>query len=474
MKFNTDKKQDTATNESMKLESYMLPPQFRRRTRWIQRFLLISISMIYAFAMGLILYLIMGDFKEKFHILTKHETTLFLVSIMMPAILLFLSLGYTSWSRSKSFIIGWNEVIGYLITPLAISAGIIYLNTFKVGNGKDIHFLMKWIGYFSIGSIGLTVLFTFGSNIVKHKTYREAKYRTIWTTPGILAAGIAPLLLDIMIGSTDVEKISSVPMLTSGGVFLGGIVLLAMGMSGSVKYLINTNKNIWNSIKYASGLPSIVLYTMMTALALGRAMDAKIIMPIIIHATMEGILLLSFIVYLFIKARIKNMNSTNPLYNELALKTFVIISLTITSVMIYMLPGLSLERSYGMFSFLMLVINGFVAIAGITIAHFMNLITYVKYGKVNLVLIGIAALLIYGIALSIASLKQSGIIAEILGRELALTFAFIALMIHTISLSINIFYVFVSFAHRKGKLKKAEETLKEEEKEMKLKIEGEQ
>lgn len=445
-----EKKQINNVDEFMKLESFMLPPQFRRRSEWKQRLKMIFITMVYSASMGLFAYTIIGGLKENFHIVTNRETTYFLIGIIMPAILMFVFGIYVAWSRSRTYVISTTGMIGYIIPPVILAAGILYMDLL---HDQDIMQFLELNGYATLAAGGATVIFVLIRNLLKTKTYREAKLRSILTTPGILMGAIAPYLLKILTDGKSIEDAGNGPLYIALGVFAGGIIVFAGGIALSTKYMLSPEKNIWNAIRFTSGLPALVIYTMLIALSMSKASKAPIILPIIMEAVVEFLILGGFIAYLFFKGRIKNMNKTNPLYNEIALKIFMIAVLTITLIMIYGLPTMTKQKGYGEYSFALLAVGATIIVIGIMAAHFMNLITYNKYNKAVMAGIAFSTVLIYGIALVIASLQQAQIIADIIGRQLTLTFAMITLVFQLITLSINLSYVFKSVAIKPKMLK---------------------
>ena len=434
-------KDKTPINEFMKLESFMLPPQFRRRSAWRQRLRMIIIVISYAMAMGFFAFTIIGGLKENFNINTDTETTYFLISIIMPAVLMFIYGGYVAWSRSRTYVTSLTGMIGLLIPPLILSAGIFYMN---LQHGADLAKFLSLNGMVTAAAGGATVLYVIIRNLFKTRTYREAKFRTLYTTPGILVAAAGPYMLQVLTAGKKIADAGNMPLYTGLGVFAVGILLFVVGIALSTKYMLSPEKNIWSAIRFTSGLPAIVIYTMLIAISFNQAIQAKVILPLIFEAIAEILILGGFITFLFFKGRIKNMNNTNPLYNEIALKLFIVAVLIITLVSIYLLPTMSRQKGYGEFSFAMLALGGFIVVAGIITAHFMNLITYNRYNKSVMGGIAFATILIYGIALTIASLQQAEIIADIIGRQLALSFAIIALIFQLITLSINLAYVFTN------------------------------
>ena len=449
-------KDRTEINEFMKLESFMLPPQFRRRSAWRQRLRMIIVVISYATTMGLFAFTIIGGLKENFNVNTNQETTYFLIGIIMPAMLMFLFGGYISWSRSRTYITSVTGMIGLLIPPLLLAVGIVYMDIQK---NEDIVKFLTLNGIITLVTGVATIIYVITRNFFKTRTYREAKFRTMYTTPGIMVASVGPYLLQFLTAGKKINDVGNTPLYVGLGAFAVGILLFAIGVALSTKYMLSPEKNIWSAIRFTSGLPAIVIYTMLVAISFKEAMQATIILPIVFEAVAEIGILIGFIAFLFFRGRIKNMNKTNPLYNEITLKLFIIAILMITLTSIFLLPSISRQKGYGEFSFAMLALGGIVVVIGIITAHFMNLITYNRYNKSVMGGIALATMVIYGIALTIASLQQASIIADIIGRQLALAFGIIALIFQLITLSINLSYVFTNSIRKSEKvIKKLKES----------------
>ncbi|MCK5806782.1 MAG: hypothetical protein KAG91_00105 [Mycoplasmataceae bacterium] len=446
----TKKSDDIVAEAQMmeKFETYMLPPQFRRRSAWQQKLKFILFAFAYSIALGLVVYSITGGLKENFHVVTNTETFYFLASIMLPAVLMFVAAGFIWWAKSRQFVLSWFELIIFLTPALIISAGFIYLKTLT---GSDLHELFKWISYISLAAGGTTVILTMILTLFKLRTYREMKFRVMYTIPGMIIASVAPYILTIMTDGKVMADIDIYPLLISVAAFAGGILFLALGVLMSAKYILLPEKNIWNSIKFNAGLPMIVIFSMLIALSAANIDKIGLMSVLYIQIGVQITILIAFSLFLWFNARIKNMNTTNPLFNEGVLKVYLILQMVTTLVLVYMMPTMTEQKGYGVLSFELLAVGSFFALMGIVFAHFTNLIVYVKYNKTSLAGVVTIVALIYAVALSIASLQQAEIISQIIGRQLVLTYIIIALIFLLGALAVNVVFAFIGTMQKKKK-----------------------
>lgn len=434
-----------------KIESFMVPPQFRKRSTIVQRLYFIIVTLVYAFSLGLFVYYILGDFKQTFNIKDTGQVMVFLITALMVIGTLFMLFFFMFWNRSRGFVISVMEFIGFLLPPIIFIGGMLYFSS--SAGSKDFYELIEMTGYVSAGMGAVTVVYTLIRNLLKIKTYRFAWRRTAFTMIGVLISSAAPLIYDkVLLDKTTKPKVE-MPLYITMAIYAAGIIILMFAVALTMKYNVVTERNIWSAIRYTSGTPALVIYALLFAIGFQPALKGELITWVIIDFLALASVLVGFIVYLFMKGRIKNIWKTNPLFNELALKIFIAIELIISFVFIYLLPSSVDLPSYGNTSYMIMALGALMMIIGVVTSHFMNLITYNKRWKLNIAAILGTFIVIIVIAISIVIMDHSELISEILGRELTLMFVIVALITQLTILATNLIHVITTIS-KKDKTKK--------------------
>lgn len=430
-------------SQATSIESFMLPPEFRKRSSWTQRFKLISLVVLNAFVLGLGIYFLISGMKEKVGIVTKVESTYFIFTVIMPLVMMGSSLFYLIWIKSQSYTFTWSEYVVFLVPPILVAAGYIFIQ-FQPLSKININSFMRMVFYLTAATGGATIVLGTLQTLIKNKTYRESKYRSFFLTPGMLISSASGFLMYWLTKDSDYMKTKISDFLISGGALFGGILVMLIGVAFSSKYVVPTSKNIWHHIRYTSGLPLIIVLSTIIGMTTRLAFEAKMNVIIGIEIGVQLVLLLSLAIYSWFRARIKNMHKTNPLYNEIVLKVYGLLNFILIFVFIYTFPVYVQVKSFAVIAFALAFIGSIIMMAGIIMANFMNLITYIKYRQLTLLGVVATTLLIVGLTLSIASLRDAEIITEIIGRQLMITTFILAIILQSLSVFSNLVYVLAS------------------------------
>ncbi len=444
-------------NNATKFEPKMLPPAFRSRSRWTHRIILLIIVMAYSLAIGGMAFVLMSDLATKFGIVTTADTTYFMIGMILPIGTMFVAGTFTFWSRTKKFVIHWFEFLMLISAPIILFGTMIYI--YLLPNTYTFHKLLQLLAYISIGMGGIPVIGTLLLNVLKTRTFHEAKYRTLWTIPGmVIAAGSSFALYYLVKGDTSIEP-KLMPLALSFGAFALGTLLLTFGIVFSNKFSPNRGDAVFTSVRLFISLPTIVLYTTLLAISSMFALGAKMALPLVMSMVVNALILIVFVVYLYFKARIKNLNNTNPLFNQIIIKIFIVSVMIATLVILEKLPSLYAARNYGAMSFALLASASITVLAGVIIAHFMNLVSYSKFFKGTFAAIAATTIIILAIIFVIASLKHAGVIMKIISQQLVSLFIVLAMITELVFLFANILYVVMNLNKtvKKKKKKKSDE-----------------
>ncbi len=161
-----------------------------------------------------------------------------------------------------------------------------------------------------------------------------------------------------------------------------------------------------------------------------------------------------FIAYSFLAGRVKNLFKTNPLFNQIILKLFIIFSAVVGLTTIQLLPKIYEARSYGKLSYAILASTSITIVVGTLVAHFTNLIVYSKYFKSVIGGMVMALAIILAIIFTISALRFGNIIMEILARKLIITFLIITTLIESTLAFTNIAYVAINLIRGEAKVHK--------------------
>jgi len=158
---------------------------------------------------------------------------------------------------------------------------------------------------------------------------------------------------------------------------------------------------------------------------------------------------------------IKNLIKTNPIYNSIILRTYVILVAIIGLVSIILLKQMSNVKDFGPPSFAILGITSFFVIIGVLLAHFSKLITYIKF--YNLMIIGafLTLMLIILIVLSLIVLKNSEIILAIISSQIVSLFLVFAIITEVISLAIDILVILTKISSKSRVINKQRAAIEE-------------
>ncbi len=458
-KTNTDA--NKLVDQISNVESTMLPPRFRSRVRFSQRFMCILIVFFIAIALGVFAFTMMGDILARFNIVTETTKDLFIYSMIIVPITLFLGVCQVVWSRSKAYEISLSEFVGYSIGSLLMIAGFIWLGRQKTTNPLV---FFQYLSYINIAIGSSPVVLIVVSNMLKYRRYGGAFKRSLATGLPIMIASCSILILFYFIqvnGRITSETFK--PTIYMFSVLMGGIILFLLGCGITSKYVIVGSKTLWNSIRFSGGLTTLLIYTTLSAIGCKFVIGAKMSKPLIAAILINCILLILFTVYAFMSGRVKNLFKTNPLFNQIILKLFVICSALTGLVLVQILPQIYEAKSYGELSYAIMLSSSITILLGVSVAHFTNLIVYSKYFKSVIGGMIATITIILAIIFTISVLKFGDIIMLILSRSLVITFLTIAVLVESVLAFTNISYVAINLFAGNKKDIKVEKTAEEEE-----------
>ncbi len=435
----------------------MLPPMFRMRVKFKQRLYLMLIVVFIAISIGTLAFTMMGDVVNKFQIVTPAQKDLFLYSMITSTLTMLSTIAYIAWSRKKAFLISFHEFILYIISPILMTASFIYLD--YAGHKTYMKFF-EFLSYINVVIGSTPVILTLFINLLQVRRYKGAQRRSLATALPIMIVSMSvftmTLLLKMYHGS---ETAGVIPIMGMFAVVLGGLILFLISCGITSKYVIVGAKTLWNSIRFSGGLTTLLIYTTLLSIGVKFAIGAKVIgekgpTPLLAVIILDILLAGVFTAYAFLAGRVKNLFKTNPLFNQIILKLFIIFSAVVGLTTIQLLPQIYEARSYGKLSYAILASTSITIVVGTLVAHFTNLIVYSKYFKSVIGGMVMALAIILAIIFTISALRFGNIIMEILARKLIITFLIITTLIESTLAFTNIAYVAINLIRGEAKVHK--------------------
>ncbi|MCP4336410.1 MAG: hypothetical protein GY679_01005 [Mycoplasma sp.] len=430
----------------------MLPPMFRKRVRFKQRLSLALIIIFIAIALGMMLIAIMGDLADKYDIKTPKQKEFFLYSMLSITITLFTSMGFVVWSRTKAFVILFHELLLYILSPLITIIGFIIILSIQSSDSSSLLVFLSYLNL-SIGSI--TSLTTLSVNSFKKKKYNGSYKRTLATFFPLIIISLSSIILSLSLknnGGTNTESLK--PLLYMFITMISGIILFLIGCALTNRYVIIGTKTLWNSIRFSGGLNTLLIYTTLLSISIKFSIGAPVMLPLTITIIADLALLILFSTYAFFSGRMNNIFKTNPLFNQVVLKIFIVFVSLLGLIMVKSLPNMYDAPSYGGISYAILLMTSLTIIIGVIIAHFANLLVYSKYFKSVIIGTIITIIIILSIIFTIGALKHTSLIINIMGPNLVITFLMITILIESILSFTDIAYITINLIKTNSNNKK--------------------
>ena len=440
-KDNSDLHLNANIDMAKHVDIHLLPENFRIKSGFIQRLYIFLIVLVLSFSIGFMLNLLIdqgnGSIIKKYNI-NESDHTLFVFQWLSILLLLFETILFNWWSRTQDKKITILEFLSFIFPGLILIIGSIILNSKESKTFDQYIYDMALITIF-MGII--PIVFMNVVNMLKTKTFRHAKFRTLSLSLGLIIASLSGLIqhifLDEHLVSISIKMILiSILPVVAGGVLIAFGIVITYGMS---PYKLS---GIWSNYRFVGGLPLLSVFSILSAMSYSFIGGSEILSPVLFVIIMDSIMLFIIFAFFFWKARIKNINKTNPMQNEIFAKALIIFPSIIAIATIETLPSwIPNVKEFGTPSFLIIFITSLFVISGLIIIHFFNVITFVKYFKLTLVGVILAILTIVGTTIALTVLKNGTIITKILGNKLTVIFLIAAISLETLSLLINISYV---------------------------------
>lgn len=208
-----------------------------------------------------------------------------------------------------------------------------------------------------------------------------------------------------------------------------------------MKYKHATKKSTTSSVKLSGSLPIIVIFTTLGAVGIKYMGGLKFDLPLLMTIAIDLIIILTFMIFLFFKARIKNIGHANPMLNEFLLKSIIIAITIIGLMMVAIAPSLIVKKSYSELSFSILSTTSISLVLIVTLAHFANLIVFEKFFKSIVGSTVMTILIILSIVFVLGTLSQSVLIVQIISRSIVMVFLILAIVGEIALLLLDVFSV---------------------------------
>lgn len=437
---------------SSAIQPRMLPPFFREKTRFLQKIYLFLIIVAVAFSISVTVFVMLDDFTQKSNITTSTQITFLICSLFLCFITILAGIFFTWWSRVRTHLLTLPQVLFTLISPLVFIITLIYLDVSSSSrsatDASTTKFVFLIIGVTNFGGAIVTGLGMLSFNIIRTRTYREAKLRSVFIVPGYLLLSAAPLILWERGGELNYQIFTLDGFMYSIIAMFGGAICMAIGVIFSYKYRAHDAKHASVIIRLSGSLPSLVIAVVLTSVAIrGLAFESKetsviIYLPVIINALIDLFIICGFLGFLFFRARVKNMVNTNPLFNEFIIKGFLIVTFLFGIAFVVLLPTMAERaKSFSQMSFAILLSTGLTAFIIISMSHFMNLIVFEKFLKVMIGITTVVGLITLVIVFTLGTINSSAIIIQVAARAIVLVHLVAAVLGEIILTMLDIFVV---------------------------------
>lgn len=422
------------------VEPKMLPTKFRERANNFQKIALFLILFIYAIAVGVISFTLLAGLSSKMLDIFAGEADYIILTMVLSIALLFVGGISTFWTKKRSFLFSWTETAIFLIGPLIYIVAYSYLS-FNFNFEKPIE-LFLFIGIVSASVVILPLILNTLRIIIIQKRFKHLLKKIMLITPGLIVLSLVNLVL-WFIESQKMQLEITNTIVIAVVITLGlGTLLTIVGIMFSYK-VDDSSANVWSNIRFSGSLTTLIAYATLMTISL-RFATFHFSTPVIISLLMNLFYLGLLALYLYFRSWMKNVSKTNPIWNHVTIKLFIIFNLLTAFLLITTMDQLAFLKSFGPSSFTIVFMTSFNIVIGSFLAHISKLITYSKFFKTIIAGSFGALILILFTIFSIIILKDSEIILAIIARQINILFLLFALVLEVTALLINLFYVLIS------------------------------
>lgn len=224
----------------------------------------------------------------------------------------------------------------------------------------------------------------------------------------------------------------------------------------SLKWDIKGSKSIWTSVRVVGALPVLIIYTTLFVIGV-KFMEGEFNTPVIITLSMDILWLAGLITFVIFKGGIKNLIETNPIFNNVVLRMFVILVAVTGLINVSLMDQMEKLRDFGPSSFFILVLTSIFVLIGVVVAHFGKIITYTRFLNAMIAAVAITLLLILVIIISIIVLQRSEVILAIISRQIVSVFLIFSVVTEMLSLSLEVTNTIIRIVRDSKEQRKQEE-----------------
>lgn len=421
----------------------MLPPFFREKTRFLQKIYIFLMVFSVSIATAVVSFLSLDNFSGKYGITTNTQIAYMIITLIMLFVTIGASTFYVWWSKTRAHLFTLTGTFGIILAPLIISILLLYLDFSKVdpNDPETIRNVFFMLGIASLAAGGVTGIVILIRNIFASRIFRESKLRSLFVLPGLLITSAAPFVTYVTAKENLFMSFEVSEFIFGVLIMFGGLVIMTIGWMLSMKYQHATKKSTTSSVKLSGSLPIIVIFTTLGAVGIKYMNGLQFDLPLLITVAIDVIFLLTFIVFLFFKARIKNIGHANPMLNEFLLKSIIIAIIIIGLMMVALAPSLIVKKSYSELSFSILSVTSISLVLIVALSHFANLIVLEKFFKSIVSSTVMTILIILSVVFVLGTLSQSMLIVQIISRSIVMVFLILAIIGEIALLLLDVFSV---------------------------------
>lgn len=434
---NFNKKAKSPKETELALEPKMFPVQFRERSPINQRLYLFLIVVFYAIAVGTMAFSLLSGLGNNILNIFKDEIDLLILVMVVSLILLFVGGFVVFWTKNRQYLFTVIEFLIFLFGPLVYIVSYTYLSfNFTYTDPKSFLLFVAIIS--AVAPIGTWFL-----NLVRiiwlFNRYKNLFKKFLAISLGTIVFGATNLVLWTTISLESSFVFSTTVLISTIATLGAGLLFMIVGVLLSIKYEAEAQNNPWANVRFSGGITTLIIYAALFVIGL-RFVDASFPLVVAIALIFNLIYLGVLLLYVFFRGRMKNLVKTNPIWNYLAIKLFIIFVLATSLILILYMEEISFLRSYSAPSFMILFLASLTIVIGSLIFHVTNMITFTKYFKTIIVGGFIALILILTTVFSIIILKHADIILAIIARQINVLFLIFALSLEVLGITINLTY----------------------------------
>lgn len=428
--YDSDSKNGNADKRASSVQPSMLPPFFREKTRLLQKIYVFLMVFSVSIATAVVSFLSLDNFSGKYGVTTNTQIAYMIITLIMLFITIGAATFYVWWSKTRAHLFTLTGTIGIILAPLVISAVLLYLDftTADPNDPETIRKMFFMLGIASLAGGGVTGIIVILRNLIASRVYREAKFRSLFVLPGLLITSAAPFVTYITAKENLFMSFNATEFIFGVLVMFGGLVTMTIGWMFSMKYKQAEKKSTTSGVKLSGSLPIIVIATTLGAVGIKYMGSLQFELPLLITIAVDVVFLLTFMIFLFFKARIKNIGHANPTLNEFLLKSVIIAITIIGLMMVAIAPSLIVMKSYSELSFGILTVTSVSLILIVALGHFANLIVFEKFFKSIVGSTVMTILLILSIVFVLGTLSESTLIVKIISRSIVMVFLILAIV----------------------------------------------